>query len=140
MYGPPSPETKLLFLHKINWTLEIELSYSNRNKLTIVKSLSKSDTFATSCILWEVNKNIERLFITGDLGMLWASWYFPSGSDGKEFTGNAGDLGSIPALGSSPGEGNSNPLKYSCLENLMDRRAWWATVHGVMKSQTWLSN
>ena len=77
MYGPPSPETKLLFLHKINWTLEIELSYSNRNKLTIVKSLSKSDTFATSCILWEVNKNIERLFIT--LG-IWACCGHPGTS------------------------------------------------------------
>ena len=53
---------------------------------------------------------------------------------------NAGDLGSIPGLGRSPGEGNGNPLKYSCLENPMDRRAWQATVHGVAKSQTGLRN
>ena len=62
--------------------------------------------------------------------------YFPGGSDGKEFACNAGDLGSIAGLGRSPGEGNGNPLPYSCLENSMDRRAWWATVHGVTKSQT----
>ena len=49
---------------------------------------------------------------------------------------NAGDMGSIPGSGRSPGEGNGNPLQYSCLGNPMDRGAWWATVHGVTKSQT----
>ena len=53
---------------------------------------------------------------------------------------NAGDPGSIPGLGRSPGEGNGNPLQYSCLENPMDRGAWWATVHGVAKSRTRLSD
>ena len=53
---------------------------------------------------------------------------------------NAGDLGSIPGWGRSPGEGNGNPLQYSCLENPMDGGAWWATVHGVAKSQTRLSD
>ena len=52
---------------------------------------------------------------------------------------NVGDLGSIPGSGRSPGEVNGNPLQYSCLENPMDRGAWWATVHGL-QSQTWLSN
>ena len=51
-----------------------------------------------------------------------------------------GDLGSIPGLGRSPGEGNGNPLQYSCLENSMDRGAWQATVHGVAKCQTRVSN
>ena len=60
----------------------------------------------------------------------------PWGSDGKASGYNAGDLGSIPGLGRSPGEGNGNPLQYSCLENPMDGEAWWATVHGVAKSQT----
>ena len=46
---------------------------------------------------------------------------------------NAGDLGSLPGLGRSPGEGNGNPLQYSCLENPKDRGAWWATVHGVAR-------
>ena len=65
---------------------------------------------------------------------------FPSGSDGKEYACNAGDLGSVPGLGRSPGEGNGNPLQYSCLENSMDRGAWQATVHWVAKSRTRLSN
>ena len=51
-------------------------------------------------------------------------FYFPGGSDGKVSAYNAGDLGSIPGSGRSPGEGNDNPLQYSCLENLMDRRTW----------------
>ena len=67
-------------------------------------------------------------------------WGFPAGSDGKESTCNAGDLGSIPGLGRSPGEENGNTIQCSCLGNPMDGRAWWATVHDVAKSQTWLSN
>ena len=50
--------------------------------------------------------------------------YFPGGSDGKESACNMGDLGLIPGLGRSPGEGNGNPLQYSCLENPMDGGAW----------------
>ena len=64
---------------------------------------------------------------------------FPGGSDCKASTRNAGDLGSIPGSGRSPGEGNSNPLQYSCLENTMDGGAW-STVHEVTKSQTKLSD
>ena len=64
----------------------------------------------------------------------------PGGSDGKESTYNAGDPGSISGLGRSPGEGNGNPLQYSCLENFMDRGAWRATVHGVTKTLTRLSD
>ena len=60
--------------------------------------------------------------------------------DSKESTCNVEDLGSLPGLGRSPGEGNGNPLQYSCLENSMDRGAWWAIVHGVVKSRTRLSN
>ena len=61
---------------------------------------------------------------------------FPGGSEDKASACNAGDPGSIPGLGRSPGEGNGNPLQYSCLENPMDRGAWRATVHGVTKSWT----
>ena len=50
--------------------------------------------------------------------------------------GDSRDMGSIPGSGRSLGEGNGNPLQYSCLENPIDRGAWWATVHGVAKSQT----
>ena len=65
---------------------------------------------------------------------------FPVGSDGKESACNVGDLGSIPGLGGSPGGGNGHPLRYSGLENSMDRSLQWATVHGVAKSQTGLSD
>ena len=65
---------------------------------------------------------------------------FPSGSDGEESACNARDLGSIPGLGRSPEEGNGYPLQYSGLENSTDKGAWQATVHGVTKSQTRLSN
>ena len=53
------------------------------------------------------------------------------GFDGKESASNAEDPGLIPGLGRAPGEGNGNPLQYSCLENSMDREAWRTTVHGV---------
>ena len=62
----------------------------------------------------------------------------PGSSDGKESACNAGDPGSYPGSERSPGEGSCNPLQYSCLENSMDREAWWATAHGITKSQTWL--
>ena len=56
---------------------------------------------------------------------------FPGGSVGKESACNVGDLTLIPGLGRSPGEGNGNPLQYSCLENSRDRGAWWVTVQGI---------
>ena len=73
-----------------------------------------------------------------------SSWYkhsvnlellgFPGGSDNKESTCNAGDPGLIPGLGRSPGEGNGNPLQYSCLKNPMDRGAWQSAAHGIAES------
>ena len=79
---------------------------------------------SSSCIWPQVR-------VTGD---------FPGGSDGKASAYNAGDLGSIPGSGRSPGEGSGNPLQFSCQENPMDGGAWWATVHGVAKSWTRLSD
>ena len=64
---------------------------------------------------------------------------FPCGSDGKESSYNVGDTDSIPGSGRPPGEGHGYPLQYSCLENPMDRGAWWATVCGVTNSQTLLN-
>ena len=67
------------------------------------------------------------------------TWPPPYGSDGKDTACNLGDPDLIPGWGRSPGEGNGNPLQYSCLENSMDRGAWWATDHGIAKIWTWLS-
>ena len=76
---------------------------------------------------------------------VWSELYtpllcFPGGSEGKASACNAGDLGSIPGSGRSPGEGNGNPLQYSFLENPMDRGSWQTIVHRVTKSQTRLSD
>ena len=65
---------------------------------------------------------------------------FPGGSDGKESACNAGNWGSIPGLGRLLGEGNGNPLQFSCLQNPMDRGAWQLTAHGVAEGWTRLNN
>ena len=70
------------------------------------------------------------------LRILITIWGFPDGSDGKESACKAGDLGSIPGSARSPGEGNGYPLQYFCQENPMERGAWRAIVHWVIKSQT----
>ena len=78
------------------------------------------------------------MYLLSAYPVLWASKSFPGSSDSKDSACNSGDLRSIPGLERSPGEGNGNPLQYSCLENSMDRGAWQATVHRVAKTQ--LSN
>ena len=85
---------------------------------------------------------IDYFKLPSQLSYEWHYFPFPSpgGSDGKASACNAGDLGLIPGSGRSPGEGNGNPLQDSCLEKSMDGGAWWATVHGVAKSWTWLSD
>ena len=65
---------------------------------------------------------------------------FPGGSDSRDSACNTGDPGSIPGLGRSPGEGNVNPLQHSCLQNSLCREAFQATIHGVAKSRTRLSD
>ena len=85
------------------------------------------------CRLYETNSILNSLVLIIIQG-------FPGGSDGKTSACNAGDPGSIPGSGKSPGEGNGNSLQYSCLENSMDGGAWQATVLGVTKSQSRLSN
>ena len=70
------------------------------------------------------------------LYLLPGAWIPPCSLDGKESAYNAGQPGSIPGWGRSPGEENSNPLQHSCLEKYMDREAWGATVQGIKKSQT----
>ena len=68
------------------------------------------------------------------------SFWHPRWLSGKVSACNAGDLGSIPGSGRSLGEGNGNPLQYSCLENPMNREAWWVTVHGTAKSKAQLGD
>ena len=84
--------------------------------------------------------NLYVVLPPGILGILCAllvlNWGFPGGSDDKESACNAGDLGSIPESGRSPGEENGNLPQCSCLEDPMNRGVWQATVHGVAKSQT----
>ena len=75
---------------------------------------------------------VEFITINFPLRIVFASSHFP-GSDGKVSAYNVGGLDLIPGLGRSPGKGNGNPLQYPFLENLMDRGAWWATVHRVSK-------
>ena len=66
--------------------------------------------------------------------------WLPRWCSGKESTCNVGDAGSIPGSGRSPGGGNGKPIQHACLDNPMDREVWWATVHGVSKGQTQLSD
>ena len=72
---------------------------------------------------WQVRRHLKECLKMG----------FPGGSAVKNLSANTGDMGSIPGSGRSPGEGNGNPLRYSCLGNPTDREAWWATAHGLAK-------
>ena len=94
----------------------------------------------TVCRNWFTQQELEDkpFIILLELAILFVNMDFPSGSDRKESACNVGDPGEIPGSGRSPGEGNSYPPQYSCLENPMDRGAWRATVLRVTKSQTQL--
>ena len=81
-----------------------------------------------------------QIFYATEINHLFIQRGFPDGSDGTVSACNAGELSSVPKLGRSPGGVNGNPLQYSCLENPMDRGAWQATVHGITKSWTRLSD
>ena len=89
------------------------------------------------CATLENTQQLLGLFIWLNLELPWG---YPRGSDSKASACNAGDQGSIPGLGRSPGEGNGSPLQYSCLENSMDGGAWGVRVDGVTESQTQLSD
>ena len=83
-----------------------------------------------------IHKTREILYLT----YYYKGYRFPGGSDGKESTCSVGDLGLIPRLGRSPGQGNGNPLQYSCLENSMERGGGQGAVHGGAESQTQLND
>ena len=93
-------------------------------------------------MLFQVKKlDTKHYIIYVSIDMKWPEKAkLPSGSNGKEPACNGGDLGSISGLGRYPEGGHGNPLQYSCLENPMDKGAWWATVNVAAKSQTQLSN
>ena len=98
---------------------------------------------SVSPVLWKFCNQIQLTFKATFPGKSQSLCWIPcppGGSDGKTSACNAGDPGSIPGSGRSPGEGNGNPLRYSCLESSMDRRAWWAMVYGFARSWTQLSN
>ena len=84
--------------------------------------------------------NDGRVQLENDIWANCLEWGFPGGSDSGESAHNVGDLGLIPWSGISLGEENGYPLRYSCLENSMDKGAWLAIVHGVTNSRTWLSD
>ena len=92
------------------------------------------------CFFFKILIFFSYVFIWLPLVLILACGIFPGRSDSKESACTAGDPGSVPRSGGSPGKGNGNPFQYSCLENAMDRGAWWATVHGVTKSRTGLSD
>ena len=108
----------------------------NKNGIKVMHLVPKSKTFYAHLFMQKHKVHI-ILFSWRPIFQLKG---FPGGSVGKESACKAGDQGSIPGSGRSPEEGNGNPLEYSCLENSIDRGAWWATVHGVTKSQTRLSD
>ena len=113
------------FTHSIYWT---------HTRFTLSIIYSSQQLYTLSGILLISKWSLKKLSILSRLPR-----GFPGGAVVKESTSQAGDVGLIPEWGRSPGEGNGNPLQYSCLENAMDRGAWWAVVHGVTKSRTWLS-
>ena len=97
--------------------------------------LTSVPTVLLSRVWWDWKENLALGFV-----QLSCLRTLLQGSEVKASACSVGDLGSIPGSGRSPGEGNGNPLQYSCLENPMDRGIWWATVHGVTKSRTRLSD
>ena len=125
--------------------LVVEITLHTEKSHQLWTAISLESLFLSSAPLLRNNRISAHLLrnyriLCGLMGYLTSFGGFPGGSEVKASACNAGDLGLIPGLGRSPGEGNDNLLQYSCLENPMDRGALWATVHGVAKSQTRLSD
>ena len=116
---------------RLNWTEHVKGGYSLVAQL--VKNPPAMQEIPVRFLSQQDPPEKGRLPAPGVIG-------FPGDSVSKESTCNAGDLGLIPGLGRSFGGGHDNPLQYSCLENSMDRGAWWATVHRVTKNWTQLSD
>ena len=129
----------------IHFTYEV-LEQPGQEKKKCVQCYSLTHDYQSQffCMIWIKWKNphAPNIMLLPTWSCIWVNIDsdFPGSSDGKESVCNAGDPGSIPGSGRSPGEGNGNPLQYSCLENSMGREAWRATVHGVPKIWTRLSD
>ena len=134
-----------MWVGPLSWCWAVEVS-SNQEKTATTLTAILFFTFCTAFNkLHEIFNSslLHRLPVRGVCPTkCWCSVLrgFPGVSDSKEYACNEGDLGLIPGLGRSPGEENGNPLQYSRLGNLMDRGAWQATVNGVTKSWTQLSD
>ena len=103
---------------------------TNQSTSVLENSLEKATGWCVQKAQWS---NALGFYFKDSYAALLTSQDFPGSSVSKESPCSAGDPGSIPGWGRSHGEGNGNPLQYSCLENPMDRGAWWATVHGVTR-------
>ena len=124
-----------------NWNSNCRVDNSVRSMLSFLNFM---------IILWLCNKihlllGNTNLSIKGQVCLQYTfKWFWKkilyTHTHVKHLPANAGGPRLIPGVGRSPGKGNGNPLQYSCLGNPMDRGAWWATVHGVAKSRTQLSN
>ena len=121
----------------LGWTGWISLQFKGLFKSLLQRHSSKALIFQHSAFFIV---QLSHPYMTTGKTIALTILGFPDGSDGKVSAHNEGELGLIPGLGRSPGEGNGNPLQYSCLENSMDGGAWWATVCGVAKSRTRLSD
>jgi len=101
------------------------------------KCLLISWLLSPSAVIWEPKKIKPLTVSTFSPSILHeVNYIFPCSSVNKESACSAGDPASTPGLGRSPGKGNGNPLQYPCLENLMDRGAWWAVLHGKVSGMT----
>ena len=119
------------------------LSFYTSVSVSVVQQNASAICIHISCLLWIYpHLGHQRAFGGVPCAIQWAHYLsilytgFLGGSEDKASACDAEDPSLIPRLGRSPGEGNGNPLQYSCLENPMDRGAWWAAVHGVAKSRT----
>ena len=137
------------------WTVACQASLSITNSRSLLKLMSVELVMPSNHLIFcrplllppSIFPSIKVFSNESVLCITWPKYCclhtIPDGSVVKNppaNAGDAGDVGLIPGLGRSPGGGNGNPLQYSCLENPMDRAAWRATVHGVVRSQTRLSN
>ena len=115
------PQPSLRLLPSLLWLLHSPVSLHGPSQATLDEKLLRCFSFSASTPLT-------------------SSHHFPGGTDGKQSACIARDQSLIPGSGRSPEEGNGNPLQYSLLENSMDRGTWQATVHGVVKNRTGLSD